>query len=29
MEKTPDIQAAIKREKQIKGWLRTNKILLI
>ena len=28
-EKTPDITAAIAREKQIKGWLRKKKIALI
>ncbi len=28
-ETTPDVQAAIAREKQIKGWLRTKKIALI
>jgi putative endonuclease len=28
-EETLDIQAAIAREKQIKGWLRTKKIALI
>ena len=28
-ETTPDIQAAIEREKQIKGWLRRKKIALI
>ncbi len=26
---TPDIEAAISREKQIKGWLRNKKIALI
>ena len=28
-EETNDIQAAIAREKQIKGWLRSKKIALI
>lgn len=28
-EETSDIQAAIAREKQIKGWLRAKKITLI
>ncbi len=28
-ESTPDIQSAIQREKQIKGWLRRRKIDLI
>jgi len=28
-EETPDIEAAITREKQIKGWLRSKKIALI
>lgn len=28
-EQTPDILAAITREKQIKGWLRAKKIKLI
>lgn len=28
-EETIDIQAAITREKQIKGWLRSKKIALI
>jgi putative endonuclease len=28
-EETIDVQAAIEREKQIKGWLRTKKIALI
>jgi len=28
-EETNDVQAAIKREKQIKGWLRKKKIELI
>ena len=28
-ETTPDIKAAIAREKQIKGWLRSKKIALI
>ena len=28
-ETTPDIRAAIEREKQIKGWLRRKKIALI
>jgi len=28
-EETRDIQAAIEREKQIKGWLRSKKIALI
>ena len=28
-EETGDIQEAIAREKQIKGWLRTKKIALI
>jgi len=28
-EATPDIRAAIAREKQIKGWLRAKKIALI
>jgi putative endonuclease len=28
-EQTPDVHAAIAREKQIKGWLRAKKIALI
>ena len=28
-EETPDVKAAITREKQIKGWLRAKKIALI
>lgn len=28
-EETPDVKAAIAREKQIKGWLRAKKIALI
>lgn len=28
-EETNDVQAAIAREKQIKGWLRRKKIALI
>jgi len=28
-EETPDIRAAISREKQIKGWLRIKRIALI
>ncbi len=28
-EETDDVQAAIEREKQIKGWLRRKKIALI
>jgi putative endonuclease len=28
-EETSDVQAAIDREKQIKGWLRAKKIALI
>ena len=28
-EETPDVKAAIAREKQIKGWLREKKIALI
>ncbi len=28
-ETTPDIRAAIRREKQIKGWLRAKKVALI
>jgi putative endonuclease len=28
-EETDDIQTAIAREKQIKGWLRSKKIALI
>lgn len=28
-EQTPDVRAAIAREKQIKGWLRAKKIALI
>ena len=28
-EETSDVQAAIEREKQIKGWLRSKKIGLI
>ncbi|MGM3308217.1 GIY-YIG nuclease family protein [Anabaena sp. WFMT] len=28
-EETSDIKVAIEREKQIKGWLRAKKILLI
>ena len=28
-ESTPSVQVALKREKQIKGWLRTKKIALI
>ena len=29
LEETNDVRAAITREKQIKGWLRTKKIALI
>ncbi len=29
LEETEDVRAAIAREKQIKGWLRTKKIALI
>ncbi len=28
-EETPDVNAAIAREKQIKGWLRAKKVALI
>jgi putative endonuclease len=28
-EATPDVKAAIAREKQIKGWLRSKKLALI
>lgn len=28
-ESTPDVQAAIQREKEIKGWVRRKKIALI
>jgi putative endonuclease len=28
-EETPDVNAAIAREKQIKGWVRAKKIALI
>jgi len=28
-EETNDVQTAIRREKQIKGWLRRKKIALI
>jgi putative endonuclease len=28
-EETPDVTAAIAREKQIKGWLRKKKVALI
>jgi len=28
-EATPDIRAALAREKQIKGWLRAKKVALI
>jgi len=28
-EETPNVQAALAREKQIKGWLRAKKIALI
>jgi putative endonuclease len=28
-EETPDVRAALEREKQIKGWLRSKKIALI
>jgi len=28
-EETPDLNAAIAREKQIKGWLRAKKNLLV
>jgi len=28
-EETSDVQAAIEKEKQIKGWLRAKKITLI
>jgi putative endonuclease len=28
-ETTPNVHAALKREKQIKGWLRAKKIALI
>jgi putative endonuclease len=28
-EITPDVRAALAREKQIKGWLRSKKITLI
>jgi putative endonuclease len=28
-ESTPDVRAAIAREKQIKGWLRAKKVALI
>ena len=29
VESTPDVRAAIAREKQIKGWLRAKKVALI
>jgi len=29
VETTPDVRAAIAREKQIKGWRRAKKIMLI
>ncbi len=29
LEETDDVKAAITREKQIKGWLRTKKVALI
>lgn len=29
MEATGDVRAAIAREKQIKGWLRSKKVALI
>ena len=28
-EETPDVIAAVTREKQIKGWLRKKKIALV
>jgi len=28
-EETPDVRAAIAREKQIKGWLRAKKVSLV
>lgn len=28
-EETPDVYAALEREKQLKGWLRSKKIALI
>jgi putative endonuclease len=28
-ESTPDVLAAIEREKQIKGWLRSKKVALL
>ena len=28
-EETPDVKAALTREKQIKGWLRAKKVALI
>ena len=28
-ESTPDVYAALRREKQIKGWLRAKKIALV
>jgi putative endonuclease len=28
-ESTPDVKAAIAREKQIKGWIRSKKVSLI
>jgi putative endonuclease len=28
-ETTPNVQAAITREKQIKGWIRAKKVVLI
>jgi len=28
-ESTPDVRAAIQREKEIKGWIRSKKIALI
>jgi putative endonuclease len=28
-ESTPDVHAALAREKQLKGWLRSKKIALI
>ena len=29
VEETPDVQAAIAREKQLKGWTRAKKVALI
>lgn len=29
VEATPDVRAAISREKQIKGWVRSRKIVMI